>query len=792
MNIIKHENGKPFMENNSGFRWTPYCKDGKWGLGSFCVGGAQIGRESDCFVAEETVGQKFFCYDWKELKNSAETGHLQFSGYDGKARMTVDVIMKQDVPAVIFDVAIDPELPINHRIYAKAPFDTAQMDFVKFPFEDTILSERPKYMRQKTSFANAPAVLACQNLGAGKGYLSVGYTLDSDFDRGELEFDPSDKDTPLRIYHTKDWIVRSVDMQLSWKFQVLREIDFDKELLKGIQHFKFVVSGGETQYDCVKGYIDTCGYDKQADFRYCADDICDDIFDSFKRAKNYIKGKGYQSLLRSDNGKMDNMIARGGYGKLIIAGANAGIALELYRHYLNHPEELWAKEYACEMADFLCAYQLPNGAILPYDSDTGAVDKTNPAGTVQDYMGGYVLMMMSHSAGARAMLELSGLAEKHEPEKAGRWFEAGAKGVYFIAGLISEEGILGRNYNFKGEYDQVCPAVNDSLLALEYLYQKNGDEKINDARNRLETYVWNRFMLRNCWINDSFDGGNWDANDSAIDNNDSMNMATFISYCALVHSRTKEQRYIDMAKHVMAYQWLISVPVQLKGFTHFTRGLQKEQDFYTNFDIPFKAQDIATGYPYLAKESGDPFFMEWYGILLQTEMSMQEKEQPFRMIHLGLECDREKKCPTDVLGEGKQLFMVASDIFVNSVRHPKSYQYVGGKGWGRGRDYYLPFSPEDVKDLPYVLSSTSMLREMEYDAAYDRMRYCIYDRECNEATLEIKWNTDRDIGQAAVFVCDKKYPAKDLYDPETDVLTIQVTGDGSPSKLIFISFHGSP
>ncbi|MFA5235762.1 MAG: hypothetical protein WC399_02800 [Bacilli bacterium] len=785
MKIIQTISGKPTLKTKN-FTWIPYEKDGKWGLGSFEIDGVKIGSTSDCFVTEETIGQKFSCQMVKEIENTDEVGHLRFQGYDGKARMTVDAIMREGIPAVAFEIAIDPELPINHRIYAKVPFDTESIEFVKFPFEETIKSDA-HYLRQKTSYSCTPAVIACQKSGDKNGYITLGYPLNAELDKGELEFDPRDKETPLRIYNTDDWIVRSVDMQLTWKFQVLRELDFDQELLKGVRRFKFVISAGTSQYEAVKGYIDSCGYDKQADLRYCADDVCDDIFDAFKRAKNYVKGKGYQSLLRSDNGKMDNMIARGGYGKLIIAGANAAIALELYRYYVNHPDQVWAKERAHEMADFLCAYQLPNGLILPYDSDTGAVDKTNPARTVADYIGGYPIMMMAHSSGARAMLELYQIA-KANGEDIERWRDAGMKGVYCTAAMITPEGVLGRNYNFKGEYDQVCPAVSDSLMALEYLYQMNGDKQLDEARERLEKYVWNRFMVHNDWMNDSFDSGNWDANDRAINNNDSMNMATFISYCALVHSRTKDNRYIDMAKHVMAYQWLISVPIQMEGFKHFTRGLQKEQDFYTNFDIPFKAQDIATGYPYLAKESGDPFFMEWYGIMLQTEMSLQEKDNPFRMIHLGLECDPYKKQPIDVLGEGKQLFMVASDIFVNSVRDPKSYQYVGGDGWGRGRDYYLPFNPADIKGLPYIMSSTSMVREMAYDKQYDRMRYAIYDREFDQAEVEIKWNTDRCIDKAIVFIGDKRFNAEELFDKKTDTLKLHVDGDGSPSKLIFINF----
>ena len=93
------------------------------------------------------------------------------------------------------------------------------------------------------------------------------------------------------------------------------------------------------------------------------------------------------------------------------------------------------------------------------------------------------------------------------------------------------------------------------------------------------------------------------------ENNDSVGLLSFICYCAEMYKQDKEPRYLQMAKDVFAYQWMLTVPVDLAGFTHRTRDLMREQDFYSAFDIPMKINDYAEYLPYLSKETKASFGM---------------------------------------------------------------------------------------------------------------------------------------------------------------------------------------
>lgn len=61
------------------------------------------------------------------------------------------------------------------------------------------------------------------------------------------------------------------------------------------------------------------------------------------------------------------------------------------------------------------------------------------------------------------------------------------------------------------------------------------------------------------------------------------------------------------------------------------------------------------------------------------------------------------------------------------------------------------------------------------------IRYAIYDREFNTATVEIKWDTKKDINKAKVNLSNIEYNAIDFYDEKSNTLTLKITGD----KLFF-------
>lgn len=63
---------------------------------------------------------------------------------------------------------------------------------------------------------------------------------------------------------------------------------------------------------------------------------------------------------------------------------------------------------------------------------------------------------------------------------------------------------------------------------------------------------------------------------------------TLATYCAFRHMRTGDPRYLDWAKQVVSYNWLVTIPVQFPGFKHVTKGLVREQDFYLTYGLPFR------------------------------------------------------------------------------------------------------------------------------------------------------------------------------------------------------------
>ncbi len=788
-NIIGYENGLPYMENEIGCRWQPEFSNGKFGLGSFSHCGAKIGGTSDCMLTEEVINEKYYCTEFEEVENTPEKGHLSLRGYNGKIRITVDVVMAAHVSAVTFDMKMDPELPVNHRLFAKIPFSTERMDFVKFPYEETIQKNNLKSVRIETNYSTVPLVFGREIANDTQKYIGVGYDLRDAFINGIIAFDSSDNATAFRIYNLDRCMIRTVDMQLSWKKDALRELDFDREIEKTTRHFRFYVCMGGTQFECLKSYMDVCGYDKNVDIKTGTHDCINDLFDMFKRMKGYKKGKGYHLMFRADTGEFDNCIVRAGYGKMIMPSYQMQLALEHYRWWEQNHEEEWSRERSFEMADFYCKQQLPSGWVVPYETDTELADKVHPEMSAASYFGGYYIITAEVAMGARYILLLHDEVLKREGIDKKEWEEAGLKAGYYLASLVTDEGVIGRNYNFNGEYDKTCIGTAQALISFEFLYQKTNDKKFDEVRQKLENWTLTNFIQYNHWMNNSPDSSNWEGSGVSYGNNDIMNIGAFIYYCAVMHGRTGEQRYIDIAKDVLMYQWVCSVPIEMAGFKHNTRMLTREQDFYCCFDPPIRNPAEGAGYPYMSKVTGDPVFMQLFRIMLQTEMDMQEKVYPYRGIHLGLECDTNTMQPVDKYGEGKQLIPMVSGALIDTIHDPLSYAYVGGKGWGLGNDYVIPFDPKKILDLPYIISSTSLVRDQSFDEASKIMRIWVYDKYRSEADLEIFWDDSRfAVDKATVYYGDVVMNASELYDKPSNTVRIHVKGDESPSKIIQIAF----
>lgn len=788
MNIISITNGKPKMDNGI-CSYVPYVNGKNIGLGSFFIDGVQIGGVSDCFLTEDNIYQKFYANEVEILENSDDKGVLRMIGYNGKIRLEVDAEMVAGISAVRFTVRVDPELPVTHRLFVKIPFSVEKMDFVKMPFEETVKKDRIRDLRVETSVASVPVIFGRELHDNNKYYIAAGYHLNDRFTDGIIAFESKDSETPFRLYNYDKCVQRHSDMQLTWRNDTLRGINYDKEMARAVRVYRFDVSVGRTQFQCLKSHMDVCGYDKAVTIRRGFDECISDSMSFLKDNKGYEKGKGYHLLVRTDTGEYDNCIVRGGYGVMIPVSSDAGESYNAYRYYLENPTESWAKERAFEMADFYCSAQLPNGAVMMYPTDMGMLDKTNPEDSAGSFFGGYYILLFDVAAGVSGMLKLYQAVKENEGEDNVKWRDAALRAADYICSLVKENGVIGRNYNFMGEYDAECAATADVMSALEYAFRETGNKKYDDARRRIENWSWNQVIDYNLWMNDSNDSGNWDGSAAAFGNNDGMFVPNFISYCAIMHERTKESRYLDMAKDVLMYQWAMSVPVQIEGYKHLTRMLKKEQDFYTNFDPPLMIQEHACGYQYLAKESNEPVFTQLMRIMLQTMIDMQERHDPYKGIHLGLDCDMNTMRPLDRFGEGKQVYVGLPILIYEMGRDRLNYMYVGGKGWGYGLDYQAPFDPADMIGKPYVSSCTSMLRDQSFNPKTNTMRYWIYDKKRNEADLEIVWDGDYNPNNAIVYYNNEKVSASELIHDGR--ICLHVVGDNSPSKVVQIVLNGS-
>ena len=183
-----------------------------------------------------------------------------------------------------------------------------------------------------------------------------------------------------------------------------------------------------------------------------------------------------------------------------------------------------------------------------------------------------------------------------------------------------------------------------------------------------------------------------------------MGVFTFASYCVERYRNCGEQSYVRMAKDAIAYIWLSVTPTDIEGFSRRTRSLVREQDFYSIYGVLIRGNDSIESLPFLSKITGDPFFMRFYRIILQTQMDYQAFNQPYAGFHIGLECDDTGRNPIDQIAEGNHGYIVRfASEFLRSVNSPLAYSYIGGNGWGLGADYHLAFETKHLTNAPYVL-----------------------------------------------------------------------------------------
>ncbi len=785
------ENGVPFLRNNLGVRWEPSVVSEKYGLGTFFLDGLPLGSPVTFFFEEESVGKQYQVNRYKILENTSERGKIQFYGRDGKLDIWITAEITSDSPAITFTYVMDPIHPLYHPIFTLIPFFSEKAIFLKYPYEDTLSSDFRGRWAVNTDISRVPVVFGCENLNGKFCYLSAGYHLDDAFDQGRFEIDCQNyPNAPFKIFSQFHGMARALDLQCITELELLR-VDLSQERKDSLKTFRFIVSAAETQYDCLKGYMDKCGYTKTAPLRYTVQQAVDHLMDMYKYAPGYIPGKGYTQLIRTDTGRYDTTVPHGWYSKDICPGPQVQLGYELYRYWQLHREETWARKRAFEMADFLVQQQLPSGQYGMYNTDTGAKTTASAEEMQSEALYGFFYNIGDMNLGAYHLYMLYHEVLQEEGIDKKEWKEAAQKCIRFTMNMTGPDGSLGRNYNANGQCDKYSPAISEALLALDYMYRDTHDESVLKCQLRIEHWLYHTFIQTNDYADGCMDGGAWVGDGTPPKNNDAIGIMGFMCYCTQMYQNTGEERYLNMAKDAFAYQWSIVVPIQIPGFTHATKGLVREQDFYSAYDLPMRINDYVDCLPYLSKVTGDPIFMQFFKIILQTEMDYQEKLNPYKGIHIGLECSYDGREPIDKVGERNSVYIIRfAALFLKAVRSPIAYQYVGGPDWGIGLDYNLPFNPCLGDDMPYILSCTGMVRNYSYEPDRKQLHIWTYDTEKSDICLEICWNSSSlPIGRAYVITPEAEFPATEVYDPQRDTVTIFASNKMAPSKKIDIIFR---
>ena len=786
-NIIYEEDGVPILENSLGCRLVPYKEGQYFGLGSFYMNGKKLGGVVTYFVAEETADKTYRASKYKIIENSPEKGVIRFSGKDGKLEFHVTITLLNNSPGYKISYEFDPIHPIYHPLYINVPFKSSFMTFVKYPYEDTL---RPGFNDRWVIISDrgrVPFIFGCENIDGEAFFVGVGYCLTEDFVKGtfigRIEFDPIKyPETSLKIYTPYHGMARPINLQCVTRLELLRHINLGEESKKIKRTLEIVVSTAKNQYDCVKGYIDQSGYDLSISAYRSIDDAVAALISVYKNTPGYIKGKGYYQLIRFDTGDYDTTLPHGWYSKYIITGSQMQLAYQLYKYWEDHQHETWAKERATEIADFVVKEN--KGIFLTIDADTGGTSVIHPYNIEGTPFKEYIYSMKSMSAGALYLYKLYLEMKRFEGVDRTDWKNVTIKTMEHIINLMGPNGELGRNYNERGEYDKATSGLGLVLLALNHIYNETLDEKFKTARDKLEKWLYDQFIRLNDWCNASGDAGAWQGEGwPPPHNNDCMGALTFATYCVYRYIETREEKYLQMAKDAVAYYWLATVPVQFPGYKYVTRGLQREQDFYSCFDVPFKSDEIIDCLPLLSKITGELFFIKLYRLLIQTQLHYQAIDKPYPAFYIGLESDETGREPADKIAEENVAYIVKfASTFLDSVNSPYAYRYVGNEKEGVGLDYNITFSLNP--NAPYILSASTMVRDISWDEKNKILSIVLYDKNKKEGILDILWKPEiYSISETKIEIDGKILNASKFYNPKDKIISVHYKHE-YPIKII--------
>ena len=785
--IVREKDGTLLLENDKGCRLQFHFDGRNWGLGTFYYQGMQTGSTITCFAQEETVGTQYCAQSYRIMENTAEKGSVCFTGVDGKLRLDVTVSLGKGSCCYELTYSIDPLHPVFHPLYVCVPFSAKRMEFLKYPYEDTIRPDCGRRLCYVPDRGRAPLLFGRERVQEKPVFVGVGYHLEDPYINGRMEFDPLE-DNAVRIFSPFQGMARAIDLQCVTKLELLRA-DLEREKNASVQTFRILLSTAGSQFDCIRGYMASCGYSSQLEIRHSIDESKRALLRMYKDCNGYIPGIGYHQLIRFDTGNYDTTVPHGWYSKYIVTGPQILLAYELYRYWELNPVETWARERAFEMADFLIRMQESDGMFTNWDTDMNGISIMHPNDVEGTEFNSCIYSVSDMCLGIYHLSMLCREVKRAEGLDKADWQAGIALALDALANLVQGDGELGRNYNRNGRYDKLTSAIIEALQMFNDASRETGDEKFAQARDRLETWLFDRYLSVNDWSNGSVDGGAWQGGGwPPPHNNDLMGVFTYASYCVERYRECGDCSYIQKAKDAVAYIWASVVPVDLEGFSRRTRSLVREQDFYSIYGVLVRGNDSIESLPYLSKITGDPFFMLFYRIILQTQMDYQAFNRPYAGFHIGLECDFTGRNPIDKVAEGNSGYIVRfASEFLKSVNSPLAYRYVGGEGWGLGADYHLAFDPALGQGAPYVLCASTMVRNLVWDSKKKELSILLYDTEHAQGEVEICFDPALyDPERITVKINDGLTECKHTKDHER-VLAIPYV-HASPSLMIKIQF----
>ncbi len=713
--LIRVKDGQIVLENDVGCRLVLHEEDGRYGLGTFFVHGVALGPPIQCFLTEDNVGnrtrdtfQRLWPGQWTPyfrptryeiVENGPERGVIRLSGQEGKFEGAVTITLCHGQTGYRLDYDLAPRDAITHPVFASAPFWPDTMQFVQFPFENPLLPPFEGQWAVHPTRSTVPLMIACQEIEGRPYYVGVGYGLKNDYQRGRLQYEAIPA-SPLKAFfispHASGWLGGPSHDYKPQRYAL-----------------SIVISTATTQYDCVSGYRMQSDYDIATPVRRSLDESIAGIMAMYKDCKSYVDLPPYRSRAyrQQVNPQTGEPVSKG-YGLYVPIGVNVQLAYQLYQYWQRHPSEGWARERAISMADFFVETQDASGAV-PTLWDTKE-RRFRAYNSLIDEKG-YIFATCQQAMGAHSLHRLYLARKEAEGESVEAWKSSAARAMDDLTRKVEPNGFLGRNYDRQGNWDTGCAACWP-LVALEYFAVQTGEARYDEARDRLERWVYETFIRANHWFGWSSDNGWWREETPPPWNVDCLNAMTVATYCGLRHKRTGDPKYLEWAQQIVAYNWLATIPVQFPGYQHVTRGLVREQEFYLTYDLPFRTCLYVDCLPYLTTVTGDRFFFDYYKLMIQTQMAYQNQPPLMQSFNIGLWWDASGADPSDEPGEPNVNYIVEfCSLFLESVTSPNAYRYAGGPDWGIGLDYDLTFTPQFNNAGPYVVSSTSRLDDARWD-----------------------------------------------------------------------------